>query len=156
MQLRDDNRVVYSGLDSFSVVQATPAAFAGGTTNDQGDYDGTGNPKTIFTVEGNVLLAVYAVCTTDLAGASATISLGVAGNTALFLPVTTATNIDDGEIWMDSTPAIGKPIDSLSYYVVADGADVIQTVATANITGGQLEYTCLWRPMSSGASVSAA
>lgn len=142
-----------SSLDAFNIVKASRAAFDGGTANNQGDYDGTGNPATLFTVTGDVLVGLYGVCTTDLAGASATIEVGVTGNTTLFIPLTTATNIDDGELWMDASPAIGKPIDSLTYYILGDGADIIQTVRTANITGGQLEYICLWKALSAGSTV---
>ena len=36
--------------------------FAGGTTNGIGDFDGTGNPATVFTVTGAVMAVVWGVC----------------------------------------------------------------------------------------------
>ncbi len=56
--------------------------FAGGTTNDPGDFDGTGNPATLFTVTGTVLMKLFATCGVNLAGASATIAVGTANITA--------------------------------------------------------------------------
>jgi hypothetical protein len=54
---------------------------------------------------------------------------------------------------MDATPAIGKTIDALNYYVVGNGVDVIETCATANITSGNIYYICLWKALSAGSSV---
>src|ERR1043165_8130978 len=58
-----------------------------------------------FTVTGDVIATVFAVCSEDLAGASATIEVGISGNTAALLPQTTATQIDTGEVWVDTGPA---------------------------------------------------
>jgi len=33
--------------------------FAGGTANDPGDYDGTGNPATLFNVKGVVRMRIW-------------------------------------------------------------------------------------------------
>lgn len=151
---RDANRLAISGL-SYSARKTM--TLAGGTTNDPGDYNGTGNPATLFTVTGDVLLTIFAVCNTDLAGASATISVGATGNTAAIIPVTTATDIDDGDVWVDTVPGVGvQALPSASIFAVNDGADIIQTVATADITAGVIEYYCLWRPLSSDGKVVAA
>ena len=48
--------------------------FVGGTPNAIGDFDGTGNPFDIFTVTGTVRMKIYAICTTNLAGAAGTFS----------------------------------------------------------------------------------
>ena len=126
--------------------------FAGGTTNDMGDYDGTGNPYTLFTVTGTVLLRLLAKCTTNLAGASATLEVGTALSTAGLIAQSTATDIDANEIWHDATPDSSiEATTVLAQKLVSQ--DVIQTVATANITGGVIEYTAIWYPLSAGASV---
>lgn len=150
-----DKHGTYMTLDSFNVAEATPSAFAGGTTNARGDHDGTGDGKVMFTVTGVVLVRVFGLCTTDLAGATATIELGVAGNTAALIAQTTATDIDDGDIWKDTSPEVG--VDTLANlpgpFLVADGADIIETVGTANITSGNIKYYCLWRPISADGNV---
>jgi hypothetical protein len=130
--------------------------FAGGTANAIGDYDGTGNPFTIFTVTGSVLVKILAVCETDLAGASATLEVGIAGNTAKLIAQSTATDIDAGEIWHDATP--DSKIEASSVLVeniIANGSDIIGTVATANITAGVIRFVAIWYPLSEGSSVTA-
>lgn len=129
------------------------AVFAGGTTNARGDFDGTGNPTTLFEVTGAVLAVIFGVCSVDLTGASATLAVGVANNTAALIAQTTATDIDAGEIWRDATPAVGAETlnDPL---VVVD--DIIETVGTANITAGAIRYYCLWQPISADGNVVAA
>lgn len=131
------------------------ATFAGGTPNARGDYDGTGNPTTLFTVTGTVMVVVFGHCKTDLAGASATIEVGVAGNTAGIIAQTTGTDIDATEVWRDATPAV--LVEALNDpLVIVGGGDIIETVATANLTGGVIDYYCLWFPLSADGNVVAA
>lgn len=129
--------------------------FAGGTINDPGDYDGTGNPATLYTVTGTILLRLLAKCTVNLAGTSATLEVGTALSTATLIAQSTATDIDVSEIWHDATPDNSVEATTvLVQKIIAQ--DVIQTVATANITSGAIQYTALWFPLSSGATIVAA
>ena len=129
--------------------------FAGGTTNDPGDYDGTGNPATIFTVTGDVLAIVVGVCKTSLVGA-ATIEVGLVGNTAILLAqIANAENLDVNESYLDATPALGEkftPQPSL----VGGGLDIIQTIGSTNITAGVIDYYCFWTPLSEDGQVTPA
>lgn len=129
--------------------------FDGGTTNAIGDHDGTGDPATLFTVTGDVLMVIWGVCSTNLEGASATVEVGVTGNTPALIAQTTATDIDAGEVWRDATPAVGAELLNDPIFV-ADGLDVILTVSTANVTAGVIRFYCIWYPVSSGATVVAA
>lgn len=146
-------------LDNFKIVRAEPTAFAGGTTDARGDHDGaTSGVTTIFTVTGDVLVRIIAVCTTLLEGASATLELGVTGNTASLIAQTTATGIDANEIWNDATPVVG--VETLANitgpHVIVNGLDIIETTATASITAGQIYYICLYRALSADGNVVAA
>jgi len=129
--------------------------FAGGTTNDPGDFDGTGNPATLFTVTGVVRMRLFAVCNTNLAGATATLSVGTASTTAGLIAQTTATDIDANEIWYDATPDATVELYSVATEKIVT-QNVIQTVGTANITSGALTYYCIWAPVSDGARVTPA
>jgi len=131
--------------------------FAGGTANAIGDYDGTGDPFSIFTVTGDVIVKVIGVCTTNLAG-SATIEVGISGNTASILPqVADASDIDAGEIWHDATVDSGVELSSVMLEkIVVNGADIIGNIGTANITAGVIKFICLWKPLSSDGKVEAA
>lgn len=129
--------------------------FDGATANDPGDYDGTGNPLTLFTVQGSCLVRILAKCTVLLEGASATISVGTAATAAGLIASTTATNIDANEIWHDNSPDASVELSSvLTEKVVSD--DIIQTVGTANITAGEIEYTVMYYPLTPDSSVVAA
>jgi len=143
---RDENRVPI-GSETFLPAVEKVVTFAGGTANDPGDHDGTGDPTTLYTVTGVVRVRLFGLCIVDLVGASATIEVGVTGNTALIIPLTTAANIIAGEIWHDTTPdSKAEPYIVVDEYMVA--ADIKQEVKTANITAGQIKYYCQWTPVS--------
>jgi hypothetical protein len=109
---------------------------------------------TLFTVTGDVIVNIFAVCSEDLAGATATVEVGISGNTAALIAQTTGTTIDVGEIWATTSPATVLALPSEK--ILMNGTDIIQTIATANVTDGTLTYYCLWYPLSSDASVVAA
>lgn len=131
--------------------------FDGGTTNAIGDHDGTGDPFDIFTVTGDVIVKVVGICTTNLAGGSATLRVGTASDDAAIIASTTATDIDAGEIWHDASPdATVEASSVITENVVANGADVVGSVGTANITAGVIRFICLWKPLSRDGEVLAA
>lgn len=153
---RDANHVPLPSLGSVLISEKS-ITFAGGTTNAIGDHDGTGDPFTIFTVTGTVLARFFGVCETDLAGASATLEVGFTGATTALIAQTTATDIDAGEIWYDNTPDAKMELLTVApERIIANGADIIGTVATANITSGVIRFFCIWYPLSSDGSVVAA
>ena len=129
--------------------------FAGATTDDPGEYDGAGNPATLFTVTGTCLVRILAKCTTTLTGASATLEVGTALDTDGLIANTTGTDIDVNEIWHDASPdnSIEAPT-VLAQKIVSD--NIIQTVATADVTAGVIEYTAIWYPLTPDSSVVAA
>ena len=128
--------------------------FAGGTVNDPGDHDGTGDPATLFTVTGGlVAVKLYARVVTALAGATATIEVGTTVSTASLIAQTTATNLAVNEVWADASPDLAAEADSTLKVV---SQSIIQTVGTANITSGVIEYTAIWKPLTEGATLVAA
>lgn len=148
----DGNGRPFDALDSYNVAICRPPAFAGATTNDRGDSGGTGTPYTLFTVTGDVLVRIWGVCTLTLVGATATVSVGVAGNTAGLIALETASEIVTNGIYASATQVTGAvALSSVpGPFVVANGLDIIETVATADITAGNLYYIALWRPVSIG------
>ena len=157
---RDDNGNPFSNIDSFAVVTKVPSlAFTGGTANTRGDDAGTLDPLPLFTVTGDVLVRIYGVVTVTLTNATATVSVGVTGNVGGLLPVTTGTDMVANEIWNDATPTeVGAGLLSsvLGPYLVVNGLDINEYVATADVTAGDIYYVCLWRPMSRDGNVVAA
>jgi len=145
---RDANGVP---ITTNGIIVSKTMTFDGGTTNDPGDFNGTGNPATLFTVTGDILVHVFGVCTTLLAGASATVEIGVAGETNGLIAQTTATDIDAGEVWVDAVPGFTQAMPGT--IIIPSGKDIIQTVGTANITAGVITYYAIWRPLSTTGSL---
>jgi len=142
--------------EGWEVAYATPSAFDGATADARGNDGGANDPFKLFTITGDVLVRIFGVCTTLLAGATATLEVGVAGNTAGLIAQTTGTDIDANEIWRAATPAgVGAELlsDVLGPYIVVNGLDISELVATADITSGQIYYICIWRKLSEDGNV---
>jgi len=141
-------------LDGYEVAVSAPAAFTG-TSGAHGDKDTASGAWTIFQVNGDVVLRIFGVCTTNVVGTSGSLEVGVTGNTAALIALTTATNIDAGCLWSDSAPSVGVDLWStvLGPYVIVNGLDIIETTKTTDLTAGVIYYVCLWRPLSPGSSV---
>lgn len=140
---RDANHVPITTL---GLTASKSITYAAGTT-------GATGAATLFTVTGVVAMRIFARCTSDLtSGGAATLEAGIAGNTAALLAQTTATAIDNGEMWTDTGPATVESLPAIQ--IVA--ADVIQTIGTTTVTGGVLTYYCVWVPISEDGNVVAA
>lgn len=144
---------------TWRVTKKVSSAFAGGTTNAHGDHDGTGDPYTLFNVDGDVaVLGVVGIVNVNVAG-QGTLEVGVAGNTAkLIAQVADTETLDDGDVLTDAGSEAGVDIMGTSgaFFVINDGADIIETLGTANLTAGQIDYYCIWAPLEDGAEVRAA
>lgn len=144
-------------LDGYNVAIAAPSGFTGGT-GERGDKDTIGAAYPIFKTRGEVKVIVYGVCTATLVGAG-TIELGVAGNTALVLPqVADATTIATGDVWVDSSVGevggfVATSLPAATY--LTNGQTVIEKIASADVTAGNIYYVCLWLPISADANVKA-
>jgi len=152
IDLDGNGRPLY-GLLPFKVSKTM--TLAGGTVNDPGDFDGTGNPATLFTVTGDVQVMIVAVCKTTLVGATATIEVGVTGATASLLAATTATDLVVNEGWNDATPTLAEAR-TPQIHIIGGGLDIKQTVGVANITAGVIDYYCFYRPLSSDGMIESA
>lgn len=112
----------------------------------------------IFTVTGEVLLVrLVPYCSTSLdqSAGTPTLELGVVGNTAILLGATTATAIDNGKFWLDTTPAeVGAMAVPAALKDIAITANIQCLVGgTNNISAGVIRYDILWRPLSSNGLV---
>ncbi len=136
------------------ITAAKTITFAGGTTNDPGDYDGTGTPWTLWTASGQLLVAIIAVCSTTLTGASGTFAVGVSGSTHNFIPVVTGTTVAAGAV-VDHTGLVSAgtaPIITPNQPVL-DTQVIIGTTATADITAGVLTFYAFYKPLTVGAKL---
>ena len=126
---RDANQVPITGLD---LVASKAITYVTSTTGATGTTD-------LFTVTGTVALRIFAVCSTNLVGSTATLEAGIAGLTAGLLAQTTAEDIDASEVWIDTVPA---KIETLPSRVVMTSGTIIQTIDTAALSAGVLTYYC--------------
>ena len=153
-----DNLLAGGGFGSGIVRKSI--TFAGATPNAIGDFDGTGNPAGIFTVTGQIIARIIAVCTTSLAfDVNATIAVGIVGATSTIIATTdlTVAALIAKEIWHDATP--DSEIEAMSTmrdYIVTDGNDIILTCGVANTNTGVIEFYCLYTALSSDGAVVAA
>lgn len=115
---------------------------------------GAQGASTLFTVTGDVVVAVFASCTEDLASTTGTIEVGISGNTAAIIAQTTASGIDIGEIWLDTAAATVENYPTEK--ILVGGTDIIETIATADVTDGTLVFYCAWFPLSTDGNIVAA
>jgi len=140
---RDAN---YVPIVTLGLTSSKAITYIAGTT-------GAVGPTTLFTVTGAVSVRIFAVTSgTDLTG-TGTLEVGISGNTAALIALTSATAIDVGEIWATTSPAT---VLALPAIFIISGTNIIQTIATSTVTAGTLTYYCLWAPISSDGSVTSA
>lgn len=147
-------------ITNLGLITKKTITFAGLTADAWGNDAGALDGAAVYTVTGLVQAQVLAVCTTSLTGASATIEVGITGDTAIFMPIETATQIDTGQIWVNDaangtyiilgaeTAATGN----LPLYLL-NGNDIILTVKTADVETGVLDFYVIWNPISSDGAV---
>ena len=103
--------------------------------------------ETLFTVTGEVEVILIGYIDTAVTSAGAlTLEVGVAGATAGLIAQTAVAALLINLLWMNATPAVlvTKP----SAQIIANGADIIHTIATAAATAGAITYYCWWRALS--------
>lgn len=109
------------------------------------------SPITLFTVTGAVdISAIAGFCTTSLTSAGGgTLALGVTGSTSLFIGATTATTLTStAGIWVSTTAtATGIALPAATKDIVIM-ANILGTVAVADITAGVLVIRVYWLPIS--------
>jgi hypothetical protein len=124
------------------------------------DFDVSGGAQgtfTLFTVTGDVMVQLFGVCQTALtSGGAATVEVGITGNTAALIAQTAFDDVDQYETWQDAAPEANPGnVDAAmaDFFVIANGADVILTVATADLTAGVIDFDAFWCPLSTDGSV---
>ena len=128
--------------------QELEVTFAGATANAIGDFAGSQNPYTMFTVTGIVEASIIAICTTDVESAGAgTLEVGTATTTAGLIAQTTATDLEAIDIWHDNAPDATVELTSVvTRKLVSE--DIILTVGTADIESGVIKFIVRWSPIS--------
>jgi hypothetical protein len=160
LDLDANNKPIYRGDLPFRTKRSI--TLLGGTTDAWGNDGGALDGGALFEVTGVVKVVLLGEVNVNLAG-GATIEVGIAGATAIFMPQETDTNLDAGHVWMnEGTPAayyiIGEEqaaADNLPTYLL-NGQDIILTISGgASTTAGQIDFYALWSPISDDGEVKA-
>lgn len=120
---------------------------------------GAAGAVSLFTITGRVhVVSIVPYCSTLLTetGGTATLALGVTGSTALFIAATGATAIDAGEFWVDTSPDLAGIAIPAALKDVAIAANIIATVADADINAGVIAFDVYYRPLTSDGALVAA
>ena len=143
------NNVIRSfGLQSNEALVAKKSLTFDGTAG-----KGATGTITLFTVTGTVAMICFGVGTVNLVSAGGgTLALGVAASAATFVASQTATALTAGLLLAGAPAAVANYLTTK----LVNSSNVIATVSTAAITGGAVDFYCLWRPISDGATVIAA
>lgn len=111
---------------------------------------------TLFTAHGDVEVVIFgkiSVAVTAAAGAL-TLEVGIAGNTAALIAQTAKANLLADKMWA-GTPA-ANPQAMPSRFLLASGQSIILTTGTTNADGGAIDFTALWKPISTNGALVAA
>ena len=108
----------------------------------------------LFDVTGPVFLLLVGWCTEDLVGA-ATIEVGIAGATAALLAqVANATTVDADMAWFaDNAPSDMEVVSTYGGAFFGGDQTIILTIGAAEITDGELSFSCFWTPLDTTGSV---
>lgn len=138
-----ENKIQYNTSNYIAVT----ADFTSATWNTVATHE-------VFTVTGLVRMKVIAEVTGNGAGATATIELGNEGDTDLWIPTTTITDLADGEIWADATPTeVDGNYSSLVFDKVVNDVDIGYEIKTAAATGGSIVFHCWYEALNSTGAV---
>lgn len=147
---------------TWRVTKHASSAFTGATASAHGEISAA-NTYRVFTVTGVVAIkALIGVVNVSLTNATSNISLGITGSIALWA------NADDAPSWVGgdiiggggaagATQHANTALISVNFangeISIIDGADIVETVDTADVNAGQIDYYTIWAPMEAGASV---
>ncbi len=120
-------------------------------------FANTGVDVDLFTVTGDVIVRLVAVCGTNVASAGGA-NIGVDANGVALIADTDCTLLLAGEIWHDATPdAEVEAIAVLKEFIIADGNDIVLDIENAKqVDSGVINFYCIWTALSSNGAVAAA
>lgn len=143
-------------LKGFQDVRSTDVRSLRGAITYAAGTTGAIGSTPLFVPTGDVRIYwIGAKCTTDLTSAGApTWKLGAVGNTNIWTAaggdMPDVTGWDVGE-WADFNSAAysaGAGVTGLNPITTAISANIVQTIASATITGGVVRWYVMWSPLS--------
>jgi hypothetical protein len=117
-------------------------------------FDNDTGTINLFTVTGDVVVHILAVCKTSVtSAAAANIRLGIPASTDSIIGDTLATGCTAGLIWNDQTPGSKiEPADRVRAYDVTTGENIALTL-DGQVDTGAITFYLYWTDHGTGASV---
>lgn len=110
----------------------------------------------VFSTNGSVRMRIIPYCASDLnsSGGSGQISFGITGFPAIMIPTTSCTAIDQGEMWLTTSPQVTYNISALIDSIINGPKGIGFEVSTEALNAGQILFNCWWEPLDNMGSVS--
>lgn len=120
-------------------------------------FANTGEDVSLFTVTGDVIVRLVAVCGTNVASAGSA-NIGVDAGTVALIADTDCTLLAAGDIWHDNSPdASAEATSVMKEYIIANGVDITLDIENAKqVDSGVVNFYCIWTALSSNGAVVAA
>jgi hypothetical protein len=125
------------------IAVTTSVTYAAATTGATGAH-------TLFSITGPCIVKLIGYCTASLtSGGNATLEAGITGALTALVANAGYAAVTTGLIYIDGTPATNKT--DFSGKIIA--TDIIETIGTTTITGGAIDWICLWLPLESTSTI---
>ena len=111
----------------------------------------------LFTVTGDVIVKLVAVCGTNVASAGGA-NIGVDAGAVALIADTDCTQLAAGEIWHDTSPdASAEAITVLKEFIIANGTDIVLDIQSEKqVDSGVINFYCFYTALSANGAVAAA
>jgi len=141
-----------------AIIKANPGMGVANVIIKEVTFTNTGEDVNLFTVTGDVIVRMVAVCKTACESAAGCNILVSANGTAL-IASTDATTLEAGDIWHDASPdaEVEALSDAMKERVITDGNDIIIDVqAEKQVDSGAITFYLWYVPLSANGAVAAA
>jgi hypothetical protein len=111
----------------------------------------------LFTVTGDVIVRLVAVCGTNVASAGGA-NIGVDAGAVVLIAETDCTQLAAGEIWHDNSPdASAETTAVMKEFILANGTDIVLDIQSEKqVDSGVINFYCIWTALSANGAVAAA
>ncbi|MCK9518056.1 MAG: hypothetical protein WCY59_01570 [Anaerovoracaceae bacterium] len=108
----------------------------------------------LFTVTGDVIVRLAAVCTTNVES-SGGCNIGVDAGAEPIIADTDCTTLEAGDIWHDASPDKSvEAITVLKEFIIANGVDITLDIQSEKkVDSGVINFYCIWTALSATGAV---
>jgi hypothetical protein len=141
-----------------AIIKANPGMGVANVIIKAVTFSNTAADVNLFTVTGDVIARIVAVCKTACESAAGC-NVSVAANSVAIIASTDVTTLEAGDIWHDNSPdsEVEALSDAMKERVITDGNDIVFTVqAEKQVDSGAITFYFWYVPLSANGAVAAA